>query len=211
MKRSTPPVANLLLPAAAILCGFILTACGDPPAEKRGCDDVEVQTLAKKLVVMHFDEMAAQKGSSQRMMDQLMREKNPDFGTTLNTIKSKSVNAGRVSLSEVEQIRAPADAKSAKTTPDEDGYLFICSARARIKLAGASIEKLAKSNLGKQEELAVQGDTIAPHITYTTSANKDGQLEVGMAISNPMLDMLLSVLLRDANQEADGQAPTTPN
>lgn len=208
MKHTTKPAARFLAPAATILCCAILAACGDPPVEKRGCDDVEVQTLARKLVVMHFDEMLAKKGSSQRMMDQFMREKNPSFDTTLNTIKSKSVDAGRVSLSEVKQVRAPAEAKSAQ---NEDGYLFICSARARIGLTGASLEKLAKSDLGKQEELALQGNTIAPQITYTTSADKDGRLEVGMAINNPMLDMLLSVLLRDTEQEADAQAPASGN
>jgi hypothetical protein len=189
----------------AMLCCVLLSACGKRvPLEEQGCGDPEVEALAKKLVAMHFDEAMSQKDDQQRLMDQYSKQLNRQSGldTTLNTLKSRSVDPNRVALSDVIQLRSPADSEAGNSGMDRDGYLFVCSAKARIKLPVKVMRRVADSALSKiPEGLDIQGDTIAPRVVYTTRAAEDKRLEVGMALENPLLTMTLDVLLRSAAQD----------
>lgn len=190
--------ANCLL-IAGLMSAALLSGCGeDKPVEQRGCDDPEVQTLAKKLVAMHFDETMQQKDPAQRQMDALIKHSNDDTTTLLNTIKSKNVDPNRVTLVEVKQIQSPDDRRAGNATPGFGEYLFVCSAKARIKLAPTAMSKVSNSILAKAPDgLNVEGDTIAPGIVFTTKADAKKRLEVGMALQNPLLDIVLGALLRD--------------
>jgi hypothetical protein len=196
--------AAVLMLAAPIFVAACSKSIGD-----RGCDDVEVQTLAKKLIVMKVNDYSAEKTDSQRMMDSYMKRANKDsnIDTTLNTIKTQHLKTDSVRLDGVVELRNPkvpaAGASSmsnqnTKTLPTglPANILYVCSATAHIRLPPGTSKKIAGVATAVPNLLNAETDTLSPTIIYTTERNDSNQLEVGFTFENRLMEMVLGAALR---------------
>jgi hypothetical protein len=217
----------VLCPAVFLL----LAACSKSPAEM-GCADPEIQTMARKLVVLYVQDAMTTKTDTQRTLDSYTKQANRNSGldTTLNTLKAQSVKIDSVSLSEITEIRNPQSAtssaeqsvgasspkeakadrapKNATSDASESAKaLYVCSARASISLPPSAVERFA--TLGKSVPNLVDASSsrIAPYVVYETKLNSSKALEMGLAMRDPLVHLTLQVLLRDKAPASSAGAP----
>ena len=183
-------LARAALLSTAALC---LSAC-DKPLEERGCTDEEVQVLARKLLVLQFNELAKPMTSAERLMQNHGQQSSAQ--PILNSLKASSLKPDSVQLSEVKAMFEPKTPTSERPAGlREPSYLYACSAKARVELPTASAERIAKMPvLAKFTQL--DGQKLTLDMIYTTERNADRRLEVGVALAHPMLKTLLAVALR---------------
>jgi hypothetical protein len=195
--------------AAALV--LVLSACEAPPEEK-GCQHAEVQTLAKKLLVMQIDEAMKPKTDSEARLEALAKSgRNSDTEALLNSIRSKGVDAGRVSFSEVSELKGPkADGPQKPASSPagalaqmmglDDDALYVCSAKASMQLPAPAVERL-KVPLKGSGMLDEASGQFTPRIVYTTRLDKDRRLEIGMRFENWMLGLMLKSSLRGVAED----------
>lgn len=190
--------------ATLLATALCLTAC-DKPLEERGCTDEEVQVLARKLLVMQFNEFAKPMTSGERLMQSYGQ--NSSTQPILNSIKTSSLKPDGVQFSEVKAMFEPKTPVSERPVGlREASYLHGCSAKARIELPAASAERIAKMPvLAKITQL--DGQALTLDVIYTTEREGDRRMQVGVAMTHPMLKPLLAVALRTEREpSADEKA-----
>jgi hypothetical protein len=164
--------------------------------ERMGCEDSEVQVLAKKLLVVAFDKLSKPQSVAARMMDSRLR--GTEVGTIMNSIAALSARPERVSFSSIESLvtpRTPVDQR-----PDlfqDPKILYVCSAQARIRLPSENGARFNKMPV-VENILKRQGNTIEVGIIYATERGPDDKMVVRFAFQHPMMGLLLGTTLQIA-------------
>ncbi|MCR5883483.1 hypothetical protein LRS03_11705 [Rhizobacter sp. J219] len=203
-------IKNHLARATLLATTLCLAAC-DKPLEERGCTDEDVQVLARKLLVMQFNDFAKPMTSGERLMQSYGQSSSTQ--PILNSIKTSALKPDSVQLSEVKALFEPKTPPSERPVGlREASYLYGCSAKARVELAPASAERIAKMPvLAKFTQL--DGQKLTLDVIYTTEREGDRRMQVGVAMSHPMLKTLLAVALRNEREpsaEEKAEAASAP-
>jgi hypothetical protein len=185
-------------PVVVVLLGYYFFFA---PPDLR-CENSEIQTLARKLFVVYFDEISKPQTQSERVAS------SPSYGkpgieaaikTVMNTEKVKHTSADSVKFDSIETILTPDDDVPGSGIGSKIQY--VCSAMARFQLP----PELAARLDDKHEISAIlerHGNEIGMGVIYTTEADLDGSTKVGIRYQHPLMDVTLKALFRTDLEEA---------
>jgi hypothetical protein len=186
----------LVWPVVLVLLGYYFFFA---PPDLR-CENSKIQTLARKLFVVYFDDISKPQTQTERLMSSYVDSK---LKTAMNTSKAKYTSPDRVKFDSIETIKTPDDDAPESTTGSKIQYA--CSAMARFQLTPALAARLDNNNK-MSALLRRHGNEIGIEIIYTTEINSDGDTEVGIKYQHPLMDVVLKTLFR-ANREEEPKAP----
>ena len=186
----------LAWPVVVVLLGYYFFFA---PPDLR-CEDSDIQTLARKLFVIHFDDISKPRTQAERLMSSYG---DPELKAITNTAKVKYTSPDRVKFDSIETIMAPDDDIPESVTGSKIQY--VCSAMARFQLRPELAARLDDKN-AISAILDRHGNEIGIGVIYTTAIDSDGDAKVGIKYQHPLMDMALKTLFR-THLEEEPKAP----
>jgi hypothetical protein len=158
------------------------------------CDDSDVQTTAKKLLVLKFNNDSKPMSEQERLWNTLEQRNGGDFNAALNSVATKYTDTSKVSFSSIETMDKPDNL--------EDPSKYMCTAKARILLSERIAKKLKAYPVFTALHVFDEADSNAANFDiYYTISDKNGDDVVALGFQHPLMNMALSVALRTEKED----------
>jgi len=193
---------------ASILLCAALVGCSQSP----DCSDLSFQDDARRLIALTIKELNSRAPGSGAWG--IPSATSPDTQAILNSMSARVTAIESVRLTDVNELSSPdkpdkdsalRDKNSNPFKPTQNAsqnrVLYVCSAKAVIKLSEEEIEGVEKRSVEEQKRLAFADGSITLNVTFQSELDSRNQLLVSAGMDYVSKILLIRVFLKPEKTE----------